>query len=135
MPRITVLSPKGPDYFSLVKFLVTPFLESSDSLSVDCEEAKQSERVWIRLALESEDKGKIYGRGGRNINAIRTVLETAATAVGQSIYLDVYARESFSEEALSEPRIPGSTPPPVRRQELHPRRKPRTSRPETPRFS
>lgn len=79
-----------PDYSGLVRYLVSPFLESIESFSVDCEEANQKQRVWIRLAFESEDKGRVYGRGGRNLQAIRTVLETAAKIAGQTIYLDIY---------------------------------------------
>lgn len=82
--------PISPDYPGLVQFLVTPFLESPESLSVDCEHFNQNQRVWVRLAFEGTDKGRVYGRGGRNIQAIRTVLETAATAAGQSLYLEIY---------------------------------------------
>jgi predicted RNA-binding protein YlqC (UPF0109 family) len=135
MPRTTVLSPQGPDYFDLVKFLLTPFLESPDSLKVDCEEARNSQRIWIRLAIESEEKGKVYGRGGRNIQAIRSLLTAAAQAVGQSIYLDVYESDHFVEEPFSdEPKVQGVSTPPLRRTDNHPRRKPRTRRPLTPRF-
>lgn len=79
-----------PDYMGLVSFLITPFLSASDSLRVDCEQANRKQRVWIRVAIEGEDKGRIFGRGGRNLNAICTVLEVAAATVGQTVYLDVY---------------------------------------------
>lgn len=79
-----------PDYPGLVQFLIRPFLESPDSLSWDCEESNHNQRVWIRLAFEGTDKGRVYGRGGRNLQAIRTVLATAAAAAGQSLYLDIY---------------------------------------------
>lgn len=87
----------GPDYPGLVNFLVRPLLESPDSLSVDCEQAKDNSRVWIRLAFEDTDKGRVYGRGGRNLQAIRRVLATAASTVGQSLYLDVYEELSGGE--------------------------------------
>jgi uncharacterized protein len=80
----------SPDYSGLVQFLLSPFLESPESLYIDCEQANQNKRVWIRLAFEGSDKGRVYGRGGRNLQAIRTVLETAAATVGQSLYLDIY---------------------------------------------
>ncbi|MGB3656208.1 MAG: KH domain-containing protein [Rivularia sp. (in: cyanobacteria)] len=79
-----------PDYVSLVKFLIEPFLESPDSLSVDCEISLSSKRAWIRIAFDSADKGKVFGRGGRNIQAIRTVISAAAIAAGESAYLDIY---------------------------------------------
>ena len=79
----------NPDYVSLVRFLVEPFLESPESLSIDCEKSSKA-RVWIRLAFEGEDKGRVFGRGGRNIQAIRTVIKAAAQAAGQSVHLDIY---------------------------------------------
>jgi uncharacterized protein len=80
----------SPDYFGLVMFLVGPFLESPDSLSIDCEQSNHNQRVWIRLAFEGMDKGRVFGRGGRNLQAIRQVLQTAALAAGQSLHLDIY---------------------------------------------
>lgn len=93
-----------PDYAGLVQFLVKPFLESPDSLSVDCEISPSTARVWIRVAFEGEDKGRVFGRGGRNIQAIRTVIAATAALAGHSIYLDIYGSQaattlSGSEEA------------------------------------
>ncbi len=79
----------NPDYVGLVRFLVEPFLESAESLSIDCEMSSKA-RVWIRLAFEGEDKGRVFGRGGRNIQAIRTIIKAAAQAAGQSVHLDIY---------------------------------------------
>lgn len=105
MPKTITLSEPAaqtsPDYIGLVSFLVKPFLESPESLSVDCEEIKNKQRVWIRLAFEGTDLGRVFGRGGRNIQAIRTVLQAAATLAGQSLYLDIYGSQD-------------STPPPNR---------------------
>jgi len=84
----------GPDYAQLVRFLLQPFLESPDSLSVDCEISPNTARVWIRVAFEGEDKGRVFGRGGRNIQAIRTVIAAAATAAGHSAYLDIYGSQA-----------------------------------------
>ncbi|NJL81828.1 MAG: KH domain-containing protein [Chloroflexaceae bacterium] len=101
----------SPDYLQLVRFLIEPFLESHQSLRLDCEPLKNQQRIWLRLAFESDDKGRVYGRGGRNIQAIRIVLQAAATLAGQSIYLDVYGnveRELGGRERSSEdPRPEG----------------------------
>jgi predicted RNA-binding protein YlqC (UPF0109 family) len=94
-----------PDYLGLVKFLVQPFLEYPDALSVDLEHCQQDQRIWVRLAFDETDKGKIYGRGGRNLQAIRSVLETAAIGVGRSLYLEVY--EAGGEGEQRRGRRPG----------------------------
>ncbi len=93
MPNHVNPSPTGenqPQYGELVRYLVTPLLNFPESLRIDCEFTNQNQRVWIRLALDPQDQGKLFGRGGRNLNAIRTVINAAARAVGQSVYLDIY---------------------------------------------
>lgn len=92
----SVRSAKEPDYAGLVEFLIQPFLESPDSLSVDCEFFASTSRVWIRIAFEGEDKGRVFGRGGRNIQSIRTVIAAAAALAGHSVYLDIYGSQAFN---------------------------------------
>lgn len=86
-----------PDYTQLVRFLVQPFLESPNSLSIDCEFSPNTARVWLRVAFEGEDKGRVFGRGGRNIQSIRTVIAAAAALAGHSVYLDIYGGSQTSE--------------------------------------
>jgi uncharacterized protein len=89
---------KTPDYEALIRFLVKPFLEAPDALKLDCEISPAKSRVWIRLAFEGEDKGRVFGRGGRNIQAIRTVLTAIAQLAGHAIHLDVYGASSHNHE-------------------------------------
>lgn len=91
----------SPDYEGLVKFLIEPLLDSPELLIFDCEHLKNTKKVWIRLAFEEDDKGRIYGRGGRNIHAIRTVLQTAADAAGDTLYLEIYNDENNSKYAVN----------------------------------
>jgi predicted RNA-binding protein YlqC (UPF0109 family) len=103
--RPSVIDP--PDYVGLIRFLVQPFLELPDSLKIDCEISQSKLKVWVRLAIEGSDKGRVFGRGGRNIQAIRTVLETAAHLSGYSAYLDVYGgaptrNESAERDGIAE---------------------------------
>jgi predicted RNA-binding protein YlqC (UPF0109 family) len=88
----------SPDYVGLIKFLVEPFLESPNSLRIDCEKSNANERVWIRLAFEGADKGRVFGRGGRNIQAIRTVMQAIAQATGQFVHLDIYDEQAVSSQ-------------------------------------
>lgn len=65
------------------------------------------------MAFDDPDKGRVYGRGGRNIQAIRTVLEAAAQTAGESIYLDIYGSglgDRSGSERSSERRSPTSPP-------------------------
>lgn len=109
----------SPDYAGLVRFLVEPFLESPQRLSIDCERSHSNERVWIRLAFEGTDKGRVFGRGGRNIQAIRTIIQSAAQAAGQSVHLDIYdgtggtPRRESSSGSRTGARRSSSTPRPT----------------------
>ncbi len=78
------------DYLALVRFLVEPFLLSREGLKLDCEISQGGNRAWLRLALAEEDKGRLFGRWGKNIQAVRVVLEMAATQAGQSVHLEIY---------------------------------------------
>lgn len=91
-----------PDYAKLVKFLVEPFLEMPESLRVDCEVSPSRGKVWVRVAFEGVDKGRVFGRGGRNIQAIRSVLEASARAAGYSAYLDVFGSPPASRNGDSD---------------------------------
>jgi hypothetical protein len=99
MPEFgSAASLSAPNYGELVKFLVQPFLESPDSLRVDCEVSQSRSKVWVRLAFEGSDKGRVFGRGGRNIQAIRAILEASAQAAGYTAYLDVYGAATQSRD-------------------------------------
>ena len=91
-------SSNTPNYEELLRFLLEPLLNPSESISVDCEQLNSTGRVWLRMAVDTEDKGHIYGRGGRNLTAIRTVLNASAKATQQSVHLDVYGGEHYSRD-------------------------------------
>lgn len=97
MPKTFPLSfpqATGPNYTGLVQFLFKPFLEYPTELSVDCEQFNNGQRIWLRLAFNDLDKGRVYGRGGRNLQAIKTVLDTAAMTAGQTLNLEIYGTQS-----------------------------------------
>ncbi len=107
-----------PDYSKLVRFLCEPFLDHPESLKLDCEASKGLGRVLIRLAVEGEDKGRIFGRGGRNILAIRNVLQAIAKIYAQSVHLEVFGNSSHEnkhgERSSHESRRSSAPKPPVR---------------------
>jgi predicted RNA-binding protein YlqC (UPF0109 family) len=88
--------PVTPDYERLVRYLVQPFLDSPKSLRIDCEVSPRTQRVLIRVAIEGEDKGRVFGRGGRNIQAVRTVVQAVAQVAGQAAHLEVFGSQTGS---------------------------------------
>ena len=97
MPNKTKLSggqtASSPNYEKLARFLIEPFLEDSQSLSINSETNSNNKKIWLRIAFDKSDRGKVFGRGGRNIQAIRTAIKTAATAHNESVFLDIYSDE------------------------------------------
>ncbi|MGB5714664.1 MAG: KH domain-containing protein, partial [Waterburya sp.] len=80
-------------YEKLVRFLIEPFLEDPQTLSVNLETNPNNRKIWLRIAFDKGDRGKVFGRGGRNIQAIRTTIQTAAVAHNDSVFLDIYSDE------------------------------------------
>ncbi|ASC70643.1 hypothetical protein XM38_015830 [Halomicronema hongdechloris C2206] len=103
-----------PNFDGLVRFLIGPFLESPGALSVDCEYSANHSRLLIRVAFESEDRGRVFGRGGRNIQAIRSVIMATAKRVNLQAHLDVYG-EPQHHESSSDQREASSRRRPRRR--------------------
>lgn len=87
-----------PDLNGLVRFLAQPFLEETDSLSVDSEVVSSTKRIIVRVAVEGEDKGRVFGRGGRNIQSIRTVVHAIAQASGYSAYLEFFGGDPHESD-------------------------------------
>ena len=113
----TKLTPSSPNYIGLVKFLIVPFLDSPESLSVDCEISHTLKRAWIRIAFDNTDKGRVFGRGGRNIQAIRMVIAASAELAGQTAYLDIYGSSSQSRDETSFDEEPEERIPPPKSRE------------------
>ncbi len=100
-------TPKSPNYVELTRFLLQPFLDAPDALKVDAEFSHARSRVLIRVAFdEAEDRGRVFGRGGRNIKAITTTIAGVAQAAGQSARLEVFGAGESHEAAGKSDRRP-----------------------------
>lgn len=88
-----------PDYVALVRFLLSPLVDAVEQLHIDCEVVGSTGRVLLRVAFEGGDRGRIFGRGGRNIQAIRTVLNAAAQPRGHRVFLEVFGGDAAADEA------------------------------------
>lgn len=75
------------DTGALVKYLVTSLVDSPDSVVVARKETGTS--VTYEVSVDPEDVGKVIGRQGRIIKAIRTVVRAAASVDGDSVDVDV----------------------------------------------
>jgi predicted RNA-binding protein YlqC (UPF0109 family) len=91
----------NPDYRALVRFLLKPFLEDPDALRVDCEVLGNPPKVLVRVAFAESDRGRVFGRGGRNIQAVRMVLKATAQLRQQVAHLDIYGEAKSGEGGAS----------------------------------
>lgn len=68
------------DLTELVKVLVTPLIEHADELSVTAAEPQGDGKVTVEIRVNPDDAGKVIGRQGRVIKAVRTLARAAASA-------------------------------------------------------
>ncbi|MEM9162033.1 MAG: KH domain-containing protein [Cyanobacteria bacterium P01_F01_bin.4] len=96
-----------PDFEALVRYLVEPLLEAPDSLRINSETLAGGKRLWLRLAFDGEDKGRVFGRGGRNIQAIRKVVRATGQLNDCSVHLDVYGESAHEGDGARRSRSGG----------------------------
>lgn len=73
------------DLTELVKALVTPLIEHADELTVTAVEDEG--KVTVEIRVNPDDAGKVIGRQGRVIKAVRTLARAAASA--EDVLVDV----------------------------------------------
>lgn len=64
------------DYTELVSYIIKSIVAHPDEVKVSYVEGDRTNR--LEVSLNADDVGKVIGRGGRNIDAIRSVVRAAA---------------------------------------------------------
>jgi len=73
--------------FRLCEFLVHSLVEKPDAIKID---RIETERVDIFfLHVEKEDRGRVLGKGGRTIGALRAFLEAVAEGLGREVVVEI----------------------------------------------
>jgi len=72
---------------ALVELVARALVDHPDAVEVRVSDGPQLTTVEIRVA--AEDVGKVIGRGGRVINAIRTLARASATGSGKRVSVEV----------------------------------------------
>jgi len=75
------------DTESLVRYLVSSLVENPDNVSIARKESGST--VTFEVSVDPDDVGKVIGRQGRIIKAIRTVVRAAASVNGDQVDVDV----------------------------------------------
>ena len=76
------------DYKELVEFVVKHLVTQPESVSVETESGENgNNKVLIRVA--HEDVGRVIGKRGATINAIRLLAKAAAVKAGERLDVDI----------------------------------------------
>jgi uncharacterized protein len=72
---------------ALVEYLVKSLADQPDQVALGEHETDDS--ILLELRISPDDIGKIIGKNGNTINAIRTVLQAAASSQKKRVKLEV----------------------------------------------
>ena len=82
------MSEQTEDIAGLVKTLVFPLIEFEEDLDIQASESEDG-GIYIEIRVNEEDAGKVIGRQGRVIKAIRTLVRAAASRTGTSVEVEL----------------------------------------------
>jgi predicted RNA-binding protein YlqC (UPF0109 family) len=71
----------------LLDFLVRSIVDEPDEVTI--ERADEDDAVILELRVAEDDAGKIIGRRGRTITALRTVIRAAGASQDQRVLVDL----------------------------------------------
>jgi hypothetical protein len=77
----------GANAEELVHYLVESLVDEPENLSIERIDSEGSIR--FEITLDPDDVGKVIGRGGRIIKAIRTLARAAGSTEGVHVDVDV----------------------------------------------
>ena len=75
------------NYKELVEFIVKHLVTQPDSVEVEYGEEDGGSKILIRVA--HEDVGRVIGKRGATINAIRLLAKAAAVKAGERVDVDI----------------------------------------------
>ncbi|MDQ7773123.1 MAG: KH domain-containing protein [Elusimicrobiales bacterium] len=71
----------------LVTYMVNALVDDNQGVKLSMSE--DGGVVRFRLSVSSSDRGKVIGREGRTIKAMRSLLQAAAEKEGKKVFLDI----------------------------------------------
>jgi len=73
--------------YRLCEFLVGSLIEDRDALKIDRIETARVDIFFLHTG--KEDRGRILGKGGRTIGALRTLLEGVAARFDREVVVEI----------------------------------------------
>ena len=75
------------DTEALVRYLVTSLVDAPDAVTIQTTETEES--LTFEVTLDPADVGKVIGRQGRIIKAIRTLARAAGSTASRQVEVEV----------------------------------------------
>lgn len=72
----------------LLRYLARALVDHPDDVRVDSFEEDDGTLV-LELEVAEDDVGQVIGRGGRTVNALRTLIRASAVKDGRRVLVDV----------------------------------------------
>jgi predicted RNA-binding protein YlqC (UPF0109 family) len=79
-----------------VAYIIKNLVSRPDAVQVTAKEGAEMLKLEIRVA--PEDVGKMIGRKGNTINALRTIVRTVATRLGRQVQVELMQPERQAQE-------------------------------------
>jgi uncharacterized protein len=73
---------------ALLEYLARSLVDAPDEVSVETFE-EDDDTLVLELHVGEDDTGKVIGRGGRTVSALRTIMKAAAVRDGRRVLVDV----------------------------------------------
>ncbi|GAC1658593.1 MAG: hypothetical protein NVS9B1_18820 [Candidatus Dormibacteraceae bacterium] len=82
--------PPGPpvDYKALVEFVARSVADRPDEVQVESFERSRG-TISVTVKMAEEDIGKLIGKGGRNIEALRSLVRAASLRERRRVFVDL----------------------------------------------
>lgn len=77
-----------PDYGAIVEYIVKRLVNQPDKVKVTSEH-NDSGAVMVTISTASEDVGRVIGKRGTTINAIRLIAKAASVKPGEKVDVDL----------------------------------------------
>lgn len=89
------------DYIALVKLIAQSLVTKADAVEITYSH-EENEPLRILIHVAEEDTGRVIGRRGATINAIRQIVRVASVKSGESVDVDVAETEEKKPQEASE---------------------------------
>lgn len=86
----------------LLKDIASAIVDHPDQVTVE-EESDQEGFLTLRLKVDPEDMGRVIGKEGKIIQALRTLMRVAAMKKGKRIRIELVEPQETSPEQPPEP--------------------------------